>query len=66
MATTTPIANTPEFVEERFGESINAREQGVLPHLAATGGFGPPDLCWIRKVTLDGSGNDDLDAEPQG
>lgn len=64
--TTTPISHTPEFVEERFGEAINAREQVVLPHLAASGGFGPPDLCWIRKAVLDGTGSDDLDAEPQG
>ena len=63
---TTPIAQTPEFVEVRFGEAINAREQGVLPQLAAYGGFGPPDLCWMRKIELDRVGNDDVDAEPQG
>ena len=66
MATTTPIAQTPEFVEDRFGEAINAREQGVLPQLAVSGGFGPPDLCWMRKITLDRAGDDDVDAEPQG
>ena len=46
----TPISNTREFIEENFGEAIDMREQLVLPHLAASGGLGPPDLCWIRKV----------------
>jgi len=63
---TTPIRDTCEFLEERFGEAINAREQGVLPYLATYGGLGPPDLCWIRKAQLDGAGNDDERAKPQG
>ena len=63
---TTPISHTREFVEERFGEAINVREQCVLPHLAAHGGFGPPDLCWLRKCEVDGAGGDDVNAEPQG
>jgi len=38
----------------------------VLPHLAECGGFGPPDLCWIRKAAVVGTGDDDADADPQG
>jgi len=63
---TSPVSNTREFLEERFGEAIDARGRGVLPHLATYGGLGPPDLCWIRKVNLDDMGNDDEHAKPQG
>lgn len=66
MGKTTPISETREFIEERFGEAINAREQATLPHLSRHGGLGPPDLCWVRKATVDKHGRDDEDVDPQG
>jgi hypothetical protein len=44
---TTPISHTPEFVEERFGESINAREQAGLHSLPG----GVSWFTWTKWVS---------------
>ena len=49
------IAGVEEYVEQTFGEAVQARDLATA-HCAREGGLGPPDLCWIRKARADGRG----------
>lgn len=41
------IRNTPEVIEQFFGDTIHSRD-AVVKRLGFEEGMGPPDLCWLR------------------